>query len=286
MSLAAIRWARRTRCGSSSCKSVLWALADADNDEPRTSASGKSWPPHHTWVSLAYLCEATELDRKTVITALARLIAGGLIEPVGTDGRTNQIRVFRLRVDGSQLDHTSSAEIGISTENGTVPDSTLNSAGIPKKASRISLETIPKAEHGTRKEEKKEEKRELRSTAGQKAKVEAPTAATESAYATGFFERYGVRPVIAAKQRGQLAQVVKTIGAEEAPQVARYFVTVDKRYYVERCHDLGILVSDITTLRTQWAQGAGRAAVCRAGSHTGFGGKDYRIGVEADGTIS
>jgi len=86
-------------------------------------------------------------------------------------------------------------------------------------------------------------------------KPETPTSATRAAFIEAFTARYGVAPVLAARQNGQLAQVVRMIGAEEAPEVARFFLRCDRQAYLNRTHDVGQLLQDAASLRTQWKAG-------------------------------
>lgn len=98
MSNAAVEAVKQLKCGSSGVKQVLTMLAEAARDEPWKSTAGKVWPPMHAWCSVAYLEHVTEQDRKTVLANLKRAEAKGFIEQVGTDGRTNQVKVFKLNL--------------------------------------------------------------------------------------------------------------------------------------------------------------------------------------------
>jgi hypothetical protein len=87
------------------------------------------------------------------------------------------------------------------------------------------------------------------------SKQPAPTNATWEAYSEAYERRYGVAPVDNAKVRGQLAAVLKCIPIEEAPQVARYFLSRDDDYFVKQGHTVGILLKQVEALRMQWATG-------------------------------
>lgn len=85
MSVEAITWALGQPLKHSSAKFVLVALANCADSE------GKAWP------SVAYLCDATSQDRKTVIENLRRLKESGLLVNTGEmKGRTGQVPVYRL----------------------------------------------------------------------------------------------------------------------------------------------------------------------------------------------
>jgi hypothetical protein len=74
------------------------------------------------------------------------------------------------------------------------------------------------------------------------------------AYALAYHDRYGVEPVRNAKVNGQLAQLVKRLGAE-APAVAGHYVRSNNLWYVRQGHAVGCLLADAEKLRTEWATG-------------------------------
>jgi hypothetical protein len=88
-----------------------------------------------------------------------------------------------------------------------------------------------------------------------KAKEPAPTTAIWSAYADAYLHRYRAEPVRNAKVNGQLANLLNRLGAEEAPQVAAFFVGHNNRYYVQKMHSVDCLLADAEKLRTEWATG-------------------------------
>lgn len=79
--------------------------------------------------------------------------------------------------------------------------------------------------------------------------------ATWQAYADSYFNRYGAEPVRNAKANGLIAQLVARLGADEAPHVAFFYVTINDAYYVRTMHDLGNLIAKCEAIRTQWATG-------------------------------
>lgn len=85
--------------------------------------------------------------------------------------------------------------------------------------------------------------------------IKEANAATWKAYADSYFNRYSAEPVRNAKVNGLIAQLVKRLGADEAPHVAFYYVTINDAYYLRTLHDLGNLVSKCEAIRTQWATG-------------------------------
>jgi hypothetical protein len=85
--------------------------------------------------------------------------------------------------------------------------------------------------------------------------VSPPTAAAWEAYSGSYAARYKALPVRNAAVNGQLAQVVKRLGAEEAPLVAGWYVTHNGARYVAAGHSVVLLLADAEKLRTEWATG-------------------------------
>lgn len=89
MSFDALAWAAKQNTGSSATKLVLLGLAEC-----------ASRPDALAFPSLAALVEFSSLDRKTVVSALDRLEAGGLITDTGNKmGRTKTIKVYQLKME-------------------------------------------------------------------------------------------------------------------------------------------------------------------------------------------
>jgi hypothetical protein len=86
-------------------------------------------------------------------------------------------------------------------------------------------------------------------------KQPSPTAETWAAYAEAYAMRYAVDPVRNATVNGQLSQLVGRLGAQEAPQVAAWYLTHRNQFYVSAGHAVGILLRDCEKLRTEWATG-------------------------------
>lgn len=89
MSFAALAWASKYRADSAAVKLVLLAYADRHNEE-----TGCAYP------SIAWLSDFASLNRKTVITAVTKLEAAGILEDTGKrQGDTKQIKVYRLNFE-------------------------------------------------------------------------------------------------------------------------------------------------------------------------------------------
>lgn len=89
MSWQALAWASKQRPGRASDKLILIALADRHNED-----SNIAYP------SIAWLCEFSDLNRKTVIASLQRLEAAGLIADSGQRvGKSKQIKAYSLAIE-------------------------------------------------------------------------------------------------------------------------------------------------------------------------------------------
>lgn len=86
-----------------------------------------------------------------------------------------------------------------------------------------------------------------------KSPVQIAAAETWTAYATAYFNRYGTEPVRNLTVNSQVTALVKRVGIEDAPQVAGFYVGMNKRFYVEKLHPVGLLLADCEAIRTQWA---------------------------------
>lgn len=84
---------------------------------------------------------------------------------------------------------------------------------------------------------------------------EAPTAKTWEAYSAAYCARYSTDPVRNAKVNAHLAQLVKRLGADEAPAVAGFYVGHNGPFYVRAMHDTSLMLRDAEKLRTEWATG-------------------------------
>lgn len=82
--------------------------------------------------------------------------------------------------------------------------------------------------------------------------LQAACRATWSAYAVAYRDRHGTLPVRNAKVNANVKQLVKRLGAAEAPLVAQWFLRVNERMVVQGMHDLGLLLARCEAYRTQW----------------------------------
>ena len=92
MSWQALADAAKYPAASAAEKLMLLAYADRHNEE-----TGSAYP------SIDWLCQFSSLNRKTVISAIAKLEAAGVLTDTGERmGRTKQIKVYRLNLEQSQ----------------------------------------------------------------------------------------------------------------------------------------------------------------------------------------
>lgn len=69
-------------------------------------------------------------------------------------------------------------------------------------------------------------------------------------YAMAYRYRYGVWPIWNARTAGQLGQLVDRVGAELAPAVAAYFLSMNHQFYVAKGHPVGLMLQDCETIAT------------------------------------
>ncbi|MHB1690952.1 MAG: hypothetical protein ACYCSR_09830 [Thiomonas sp.] len=70
-------------------------------------------------------------------------------------------------------------------------------------------------------------------------------------YGSAYRSRYGVEPLQDGKARQQVADLVRSLGAQ-APAIAAWYVGHGGRWYVEKGHDIGSLLADAGKLRTEF----------------------------------
>lgn len=84
---------------------------------------------------------------------------------------------------------------------------------------------------------------------------EAPTSSTWASYSTAYRERWGVEPTRNARVNGQLAHFVSRVPAEEAPEIAAFYVRHNRGLYVAAKHAVDLMLRDAEGLRTEWLSG-------------------------------
>ena len=86
---------------------------------------------------------------------------------------------------------------------------------------------------------------------------EEPAATTPiwDAYAAAHEARWKARPLRSAKANTLLKQFLAQVPAEEAPDIAAFYVDHPGAFYVTRMHPLDLLAKDAPKLRTEWVTG-------------------------------
>lgn len=97
-----------------------------------------------------------------------------------------------------------------------------------------------------------------RKTREPKPKAETTPSASAlvwSAYAAAFTARYGTEPTRNARVNAQIAQFVGRVPAEEAPQIAAFYLRHSAAFYAGQMHSVGLLLRDAEKLRAEWQRG-------------------------------
>ena len=74
-------------------------------------------------------------------------------------------------------------------------------------------------------------------------------------YAFAYRKRYCTWPVWNAMDGGQIGQLIDRLGADAAPQVAAYYLTVNDARLINDCHTLNGLLAKAEAFHTQWQTG-------------------------------
>lgn len=82
-----------------------------------------------------------------------------------------------------------------------------------------------------------------------------PSTLVWNAYKAAYAVRYGADPVRNATTNAQVVQLIKRVGANEAPEIAAFFVGMRDPFYARKGHTLGALLADAEKIRTEWATG-------------------------------
>ncbi len=147
----------------SSVKFVLVTLCDYADAEYRL------------WPSIADLVEKTCMDRKTVMSAIAELEENGYLVDTGErTGKTRQVKVYFVNVNGTGNGTVKEYQKRNSTENGTVPFFPSKGTVFPTKEYQISHERVPNLVHGTIKEPLKNHQGTVRECAREPEPVDNP----------------------------------------------------------------------------------------------------------------
>lgn len=275
MSYEAIRWAMAQAVPKSSAKFVLVAMADCVNAEGSEMVC---------WPSYRHLTDRTGQDIKTVEAGLRRLRElGFIVDTKERRGVTGQVIVYRLKTPENggvitpsnppkqeQAGETNNPNSGAVETAGKTPVFPGKTPVFPIKDPQISHETPPKTGGGTSNGTSNGTKKEP----GKSARVRATNLPVPGVPAELLNDWIQVRD---KKRAGPITQtVIKGLERE----AAKAGLTVEEA--VTFCCEAGWQgfnagwYADRTKTTTKPAS---------SGKHSGFAEKNYREGVEADGSF-
>jgi hypothetical protein len=78
-----------------------------------------------------------------------------------------------------------------------------------------------------------------------------PTAQIWNSYSDAYLERYKNRPPTSSQGYGIAKQILQRVGVEDGKAVVRFYLTHNKRYYVEKVHMLKPCLADVEGLVQQ-----------------------------------
>jgi hypothetical protein len=271
VSFAAIRWALDQPVDKASAKFVLVAMASCVNSEGGAMVC---------WPSVQHLADMTSQDRKTVIDGMRRLREAGFIEDTKERrGATGQVVVYLLKspaigtvtktpapVVDAPPTTPNSTENGTGTENGTVPLLDGNSTAFPYEESRFSLETVPKTGHGIKKESVKNKERTKKKKGFDASLIDLPEWLESEDWAMWCRDR-------------------STRGKGISEDAARLQIKSLDKYRAAGFTPREVIEHTIASSYTGLYPPK-RAAAPSTGKHSGFAEKNYREGVDADGSFN
>ncbi len=240
-------------------KAVLISLADQANDD------GVCWP------AIGTISKRCCMSERAVRTAMDHLEAVGLLSRERRFNSSNVYSVTPAKFDAAATGtkstrkgakQTPAAGAGGAADAGGAPDAVggAPAAGGPARGAGPEVRPVPPNRNKTIIEPSDEPSfpavlTDAPPVVESETELQAACRATWTAYAMAYRERHGAMPVRNAKVNANVKQLVKRLGAVEAPQVAGWFLRVNERMVVQGMHDLGLLLARCEAYRTQWATG-------------------------------
>ena len=237
MSIEAMKWAMdeaEARELPMALRYLLLMLANAADH-----AGGNLFPSH------GHLSKRTGMAKSTIRAHI------GELERIGLLAKKPRKRAH----DGSQTSNMyqlAMAQVGLDLEDDRyTPPARFQQGG----DAGLSAPPVPAATST----------RELGEVKGRKAKAggqgkPSPVAALFKAYQDGIRRLYGAEYPPSAKANGQLAGVVKTLGAAPAARSLDFYLARQKPYYATRKHALDVFVKDASDLWIEAQQVTGGSA--------------------------
>ena len=243
-------------------KAVLISLADNANDE------GVCWP------SVSNISLRTCLSERAVQGAIKWLCSVGALATSDRTGRSTVYTVTPEAYAPPQQLHprtkcTPAADAGTPPQDmhptpadgaphprSSCTQNRNRTKREPSEEPQSSLPTVPAGQRKAKRPTK------AQSQEAELARQEA-CRAIWMAYSEAYLQRHNAKPVRNAKVNAQVVDLLKRLGAEEAPAVAAYFVGINDAYLIRSYHEFGQLLAKAEAYRTAWAtqtQVTGRTA--------------------------
>lgn len=102
-------------------------------------------------------------------------------------------------------------------------------------------------------EEKKEEKKKTKDSCNDASRVAAK--GVWEGYRGAYAGRYHTDPIRNAKVNGQIKLFCQRVPADEAADIAAFYVHHNAQYYVQKAHPVSLLLADAEKLHTEWITG-------------------------------
>lgn len=182
---------------------------------------------------VASRCDNRIMNDQTYLQNMLRLRCHVDLTPLIHAGFLVTFGATRTKVRGPKL--------SLSVHRETETDPTLKK----ESRDRVSSERNQETDYSSR-----EVQKPSRAAAG-----EAVSAKTWEAYSQAYLDRYHVLPPRNMKVNSGLCQLVKDVGAEQAPIVAKFYLSHPGRFYVENLHPVNLLVRDSQKLLTEYKTG-------------------------------
>lgn len=117
--------------------------------------------------------------------------------------------------------------------------------------------------------------------------------ATWSSYSAAMMKRYGVPAQVSREGNAMIKRFIDYIGQEEAPEVIRFYVEMNEKFYIDACHPINLLSRDQQKVMIRWKNrnnsSAGGVTSVRDGLSSIVTGnlqqKNYNVGVDAAGNL-
>lgn len=264
--------AMKLKIGNPLRKLVLIKLADNASDV------GECWP------SYQHVADQCEISRRSVMSHVAALIDGGYlakeIRKGGPKGNTSNL--YLLTLDGkptiaSAGDSPGSKKRVRAGANAAPPGAgdSLGSAGDSLGGGEGDSPRISHSFESVNEPVSEPLPLEAEASAGSvgqvvvasKPRIEIPadmpgpkdqsckTFKTWANYAFAYRKRYLVWPLWNATVGGQIGRFIAQVGADAAPKVAAFYLSVNDVYVVKDGHSFGVLLKGSSKYHTEWQTG-------------------------------